>query len=133
MSRAALRRIYRRIPKIECRGLCQEACGPIMLTEIERDRMEAAAGRKLGMIDLETITCPMLDDEGRCEVYAQRPLICRLWGVTEEMECPHGCEPERYLTPAEADELIDEINELSGVCSTLPGLILRGPDHGILR
>src|SRR2546429_6087610 len=31
---------------------------------------------------------------GRCTVYEVRPMICRLWGMVEGMQCPHGCVPE---------------------------------------
>jgi Fe-S-cluster containining protein len=38
-----------------------------------------------------TQDCPALVD-GRCSVYEDRPLICRLWGAVESMPCVHGCE-----------------------------------------
>ena len=37
--------------------------------------------------------CSFLRD-GRCTVYAVRPMICRLWGIDETMPCPYGCVPE---------------------------------------
>jgi Fe-S-cluster containining protein len=51
--------------------------------------------------------CPLLK-AGRCSVYAIRPMICRLYGVTDEMPCPHGCTPERMLTEHQAMELMDD-------------------------
>ena len=47
--------------------------------------------------------CPYLDlGTKRCTVHSVRPMICRLWGVSENMKCPHGCKPEpRYLTVKE--------------------------------
>ena len=51
------------------------------------------------------LACPLLR-HGRCTVYAQRPLVCRLWGVTESMECPHGCRPVRYLKYAQGQLLL---------------------------
>jgi Fe-S-cluster containining protein len=46
--------------------------------------------------------CPMLSAEGRCTVYALRPALCRLWFMVEDLPCPYGCRPERYLTAREA-------------------------------
>ncbi len=48
--------------------------------------------------------CPYLDIETkRCTVHENRPLICRLYGVSEGLPCPHGCKPNpRYLTRDEA-------------------------------
>ena len=54
--------------------------------------MEAAAGRPLEFTS--GLTCGYLDQVNkRCTVYAVRPMICRLWGVTTDMACPWGCQP----------------------------------------
>ena len=34
-----------------------------------------------------------------CEVYDQRPLICRLFGTTKSLPCPHGRGPEQLTEP----------------------------------
>jgi hypothetical protein len=39
-----------------------------------------------------TLTCNQLV-EGRCAIYDDRPLVCRLWGAIPTMRCPFGCEP----------------------------------------
>jgi hypothetical protein len=49
--------------------------------------------------------CPALVDGG-CAVYAERPTICRLWGATASMPCPHGCTPPGALTQEESHELL---------------------------
>lgn len=46
--------------------------------------------------------CPLLDRiSHRCNGYQVRPMICRLWGLTERMKCPHGCQPSRVLDDRE--------------------------------
>lgn len=30
-----------------------------------------------------------------CQVYEDRPLICRLFGTTERLRCPRGMKPEK--------------------------------------
>ena len=56
--------------------------------------------------------CTLLDVHGACSVYAYRPLICRLWGTVKRMQCPHGCEPERWLSDEEAHEMIQEVERI---------------------
>jgi len=38
-------------------------------------------------------------------VYGNRRYICRLFGATDDMPCPHGCGPEKRLTHAETEAL----------------------------
>jgi Fe-S-cluster containining protein len=39
----------------------------------------------LQMIGHEKIRCPLLGDDDRCEMYAFRPITCRLYGVPQEI------------------------------------------------
>ena len=47
---------------------------------------------------LEALSCPHLGENG-CEVYDERPLICRLFGTTPSLPCPHGRKPEVLIDP----------------------------------
>ena len=86
-----LESIYASLPTVVCQGLCAESCGPIACSQTEADHLEAAAGRPLEFTS--GLACGYLDPlERRCNVYALRPLICRLWGVAKDMACPWGCE-----------------------------------------
>lgn len=84
-------KVYSEIPvSIQCKGLCQESCGPIAMTKVEWDRIVDKSGSEPTVDDHGT--CSLLVD-GKCSVYEIRPVICRLWGMAKEMECPFGCEP----------------------------------------
>lgn len=111
---AMLKAIYRTLPKVECRGLCQECCGPVAMTRLERDRVERHLGDKPKLQSLQR--CPVLSDAGRCLAYDVRPLSCRLWGVVDnpKMRCPHGCVPERWLTDKEASDFLNAVRVLGG-------------------
>jgi Fe-S-cluster containining protein len=102
---AALDKLYAELPTITCRGECAESCGPIQMSGIEWQRIV----KKLGYTprgNPSTLACPMLTN-GRCSVYAIRPMICRLWALVEEMACPWGCKPDpRYLTYREGLEFL---------------------------
>lgn len=98
--------VYRKVPRLRCQGKCQDYCGAIPMTRVEWQRITSRLG--YAPKGDETLTCPMLTDEGRCSVYRERPLICRLWGAVEDLRCPHGCEPEGgFITRDEARALID--------------------------
>lgn len=110
--RQALRRLYDQVPEINCKGLCADSCGPIEMSTTER-----ATIRKRGVeITDRDVALARLRDEGdfdcdalvdgRCSVYEDRPMICRLWGVTETLRCPYGCEAERVLPDDEGFVLL---------------------------
>ena len=81
----------RRTADMQCRAGCSACCrarlsitrveeafvrrGLATLTQERRDELSSRtreAGREM---------CPALDDDGRCGIYAYRPLICRSFGV----------------------------------------------------
>lgn len=105
-----LQALYAQIPRLHCQGRCQECCGPLGMSHLEFKRLERASPLRLA--EGKRPVCPLLK-RGRCTVYAVRPLICRLWGVCENMPCPWGCRPERYLSIAEGDALMRQGEALS--------------------
>lgn len=60
------------------------------------------------------LSCPLLDG-AVCSVYVVRPLICRLWGLVPSMRCHFGCEPERWLTDAQAAQFMRRVEAVAGV------------------
>ncbi|HEX4622211.1 MAG TPA: hypothetical protein VH208_11645 [Myxococcaceae bacterium] len=102
ITEAELQELYAEIPTVACRGLCQDYCASISMSGTEFDLI----CEELGWTPRTApgcATCPVLGPDGRCRAYIRRPVICRLWGATKTMQCPHGCEPSpRYLTEEEA-------------------------------
>ncbi len=47
---------------------------------------------------LADLSCPHLTDNG-CQAYAERPLICRLFGTSPRLACPNGKRPEVMTDP----------------------------------
>lgn len=97
-----------KVPSIECKGLCVDSCGPIIMSGLEADRIDKENGRTI-TYDPDTLKCSELAD-GRCGIYDDRPLICRMWGVAEEMPCVFGCVPERTLSREEGRALLESLN-----------------------
>lgn len=104
--------LYAELPRIECQGLCSDSCGPIEMSVRERQRIE----REHGEVTCGSVgaSCSMLDENRRCLAYAKRPIICRLWGLTARMRCHYGCQPERWLSDAEAFDFIARADTIGG-------------------
>lgn len=124
MTNRDLQKIYDSLPNLKCKGLCHEACGPIEIFKAERDNLgrsfkhknlkDALFHLKKGHTDDYDgcITCPMLTGENKCSVYDKRPVICRLWGLVENMKCKWGCTPDRYLSVEECDKYLELVKNL---------------------
>ena len=129
---AAIDVVYAAMPRLDCKGLCVACCTTFGMTPLEKKRIEARTGTRLitkrlpcatedtaagpgvliGVHEIVEGQCPLLKD-GRCSIYAIRPTICRLWGMTHRFQCPHGCEPERWLSDEEAGAIMMKIQQLS--------------------
>jgi Fe-S-cluster containining protein len=110
----ALQQIYAEIPSIPaCDGRCAQACGPIAMFKGEWERVKRSAGRTPRMAK-GSLTCPLLSPTGKCTTYTVRPFVCRVWGATRALACPHGCEPERWLSAEEAKDIFDRIEAICG-------------------
>lgn len=95
-----LRKLYNQIPKIECKGLCDHSCSYIPMSDLEKKNIT----EKYGNANFLNDPCPKLRN-GRCLIYEDRPLVCRLYGVVPEMRCIHGCKPEKMLSSQEGFRL----------------------------
>lgn len=83
--------IYRELPELVCKGLCSATCGPIVMSKAESEHITAKYGSAPTWDD--SLTCSKLVD-GRCSIYEDRPLICRLWGTVGGMPCHWECVPK---------------------------------------
>jgi hypothetical protein len=127
---AELEALYAQVPEVGCKGLCTDACGPIDGGPRELVRM-ARAGVKLPPREVairkmastpDNYECPSLVD-GRCSTYAARPMVCHVWGASEDLPCPYGCRPaagERLLTSAETMHLLDAATKAGTPDEPLP-------------
>jgi hypothetical protein len=120
---AELAALYERVPSIPgCKGHCWLSCGPIDMASRERQRIRSAGLRITDRDEARrqpsTYWCEALGPDGRCAIYALRPLICRLWGTTPALRCPYGCMPEWWLTDMEGVILLAESREVGGYPGT---------------
>ena len=92
-----LRFIRHRIPAFECEPGCHDCCGPVIASSEEMARLplKSEAAHATALAEL---SCPHLGDQG-CQAYAERPLICRLFGTTPRLACPQGKRPATMIAP----------------------------------
>ncbi|MCX5066735.1 hypothetical protein OOJ91_12850 [Micromonospora lupini] len=108
---AEMDQLYAELPEIDCKGLCHESCTAIVMTPVEQQRVRER-GVEVTPLDMP---CPALTQLNRCSVRDVRPLICRLYGLVEQMACPHGCRPEGGFVPeATARRLIERSMVIGG-------------------
>lgn len=107
----AMEKLYAELPSIDCQELCGDCCSFIGMTRMEQGRITQIGGPVINIWD---IPCPALSFTGRCTVYARRPLICRLYGVVEDLLCPYGCTPERVLTREEGRSFLARAQAIAG-------------------
>ncbi len=112
-QRAAMDRLYARLPRLQCKGLCQQFCGQVPMSEVEHRRIVEYMGEPIPFG--RTIVCPLLDrDSGKCTCYPVRPLICRGFGLVDDplLRCPHGCKPSRWLSNKEFGQFVAKMGEI---------------------
>lgn len=92
--------LRKQIPSFQCKEGCSDCCGPVPFSNWEWEQVK---DQKL----TTSLTCPYATKNG-CEIYEQRPILCRLFGVVEKMKCPYGCGPIKLLTKKKEGEIIDK-------------------------
>lgn len=94
---------HREIPPVPCIEGCTDCCGPVPFTLAEWARVpekrQATHSR----------CCPYANNG--CDIYDQRPLVCRLFGAVADeplLECPHGRRAARPLTKQRRQEMMSK-------------------------
>lgn len=91
-------RFYQRnIPTFACVAGCHDCCGPVTASPQEVARLPIKTKAEHDSA-LAQYSCPYLGKNG-CEVYDDRPLICRLFGTSPSLPCPNGQRPIEMIDP----------------------------------
>lgn len=77
------------LPEMQCDIGCGKCCGPVPASP--KEYMAIAVYSKMHGITPKRngVTCPFYQ-EGQCAVHEVRPGICRIFGHSENLECPQG-------------------------------------------
>ena len=116
-------RLYEALPEVKCQRKCQAACGPIIMSQAEADRIAAHVEERplRAAVPTDGELCPALSVMGGCMIYEVRPAICRLYGILKALPCQWGCVPEHWINDADAYQLMAALDALSeGGPTTLP-------------
>lgn len=97
-NRQKIRFFRERIPSFACTPGCHDCCGPVTASSEEAAQLPVKSEAQ-HRAALERFDCVHLGPQG-CQVYAERPLICRLFGTTPSLPCPNGCGPAEKTAPA---------------------------------
>ena len=99
-------RLRRQIPGFACEPGCHDCCGPVTASSEEMSRLpvKSVAAHDAALAEWN---CVHLGPQG-CEVYDERPLICRLFGTTASLPCPRGRGPATP-TPAQVEQQVHEL------------------------
>lgn len=89
--------LRRQIPRFDCVPGCHDCCGPVTASSEEMARLPVRSDAEHDAA-LAEFNCVHLGSQG-CQVYDQRPLICRLFGTTASLPCPRGRGPETRTEP----------------------------------
>lgn len=132
--------LYASIPPVPCVPGCTDCCGPITMLPAEWERLgrpdaEALRLRRGNLVEVRkdargtligsgdvlaaqrdaagrlTGDCLFAKEDG-CEVYENRPFICRLYATCFQMPCRHGCHSHPQLPRARVRELTDEYRRM---------------------
>jgi len=91
-------RFFRKnIPSFACKPGCHDCCGPVTASTDEMANLPVKSDAEHESA-LAELSCPHLGSRG-CQVYTERPLICRLFGTTPRLACPNGYRPEVMIDP----------------------------------
>jgi len=96
--------LRKRIPKFECKKSCTDCCGPIVFSKWEWDQVE---NKKTAT----SLDCPYASEAG-CEIYEQRPILCRLFGTVPKMKCNHGRGHAKLLSAKKEKEIMRKYYEI---------------------
>jgi Fe-S-cluster containining protein len=94
-DRDIIAKLREEIPTFKCTPGCHDCCGPVTTSSEEMSRLPVKSDAEHDAA-LNDFNCVHLGPNG-CEVYGERPLICRLFGTTPRMACPNGCRPEKMI------------------------------------
>jgi Fe-S-cluster containining protein len=100
--------LRQRIPTFTCIVGCHDCCGPVTASSEEVSRLPSKTPAQHDAA-LAKFDCVYLGRHG-CEVYAERPLICRLFGTTPRLRCPNGQRPV-YMVDEETEKEVHAFHQ----------------------
>ena len=84
------------LPPMKCDEGCGDCCGPVPCTETEFQNVRRYAEEHgVTPVDQGWLNCPFYQG-GKCAVYPVRPIICKVFGYSEKLQCSRGYNVHGY-------------------------------------
>lgn len=112
-----LQDLYKKIPSFKCNEGCVDCCGIVPWAGIEWEKVKDKREHTM-------TTCPYAVNGKGCEIYENRPFVCRMFGTEDRVPCPHHYRPDQLLTDEKAKELIATYKKII----MITGLFINGID-----
>ena len=96
--------LRKQIPTFKCKEGCFDCCGPVPFSKWEWAQIK---DQRIGT----GATCPYASKDG-CEIYKDRPIICRLMGTVLKLKFPHGYGSEKMLSKKKEWEIMQKYTEV---------------------
>lgn len=95
----------KKIPEnsINCISGCNACCGPVPINDTEASILNIPNANIIPT--KPDLTCIFSSPSG-CTVYNDRPLLCRLYGITEHMPCGKNIKSTKSLTNRETNKIM---------------------------
>ena len=75
---------------MKCDEGCGECCGPVFVSQKEyREIKQYIRGHGIVLRKNSGLEC-ILYQNGKCQIYSVRPVLCRIFGHTERLNCSRG-------------------------------------------
>ena len=107
-AKAVIEELRSCIPSLDCFPGCTACCSHVPWSEAEWSMLPEAFKERH---TIHSLKCPFIDDRG-CSCHGHRPIVCRLFGVAEGMDCPRGVPAFTKLTFKEASDISRRYAEL---------------------
>ena len=109
--------LYAQIPNMNCPPGCSDCCCLVRFSRYEVAQISTSKIIRALFKHFRQATtqkCPHLAEENRCNIYQVRPFVCRLFGTadTERLRCPKGVGPDKMLSAAEAEKLLNQFLQI---------------------
>ncbi len=108
-----LREYFDQWPKVNCEGCKESCCGATRMTQQELEAILALLAKKWykeAPRGKGVQYCEYLDKEGKCVVYEERPILCRIHGKMDWLHttCEKNGNVDKAIVP-QPSELLDYI------------------------
>jgi len=107
-----IEQLRQRIPGMRCVPGCVACCNHVPWSKDEKERMLARWPEKSSnWYNVHSLKCPFVTEDG-CSIHEERPITCRMFGISEGLECPRGAMVSDILTEQQASEIYSEYTTL---------------------